>query len=83
MDFGDEGISKITICGNTPLSQNAVHIRFDDGAGEIKQLVEFEYSKEPIERTFTLNNVTGINKVSFIFMPGSQFDFKWFRFGKN
>jgi beta-galactosidase len=83
MDFGDEGIGKITICGNTPLSQNAVHIRFDDGAREIKQLVEFEYSKEPIERTFTLNKVTGINKVSFIFMPGSQFDFKWFRFGKN
>jgi beta-galactosidase len=50
---------------------------------EIKQLVEFECSKEPIERTFTLNKVTGINKVSFIFMPGSQFDFKWFRFGKN
>lgn len=82
MDFGSEGAGGITICGRTPLEQNAVHVRFQSDAGEMKQLVEFPGSKEHSARTFMLERVTGVQTVTFIFLPGSQFDFKWFRFEK-
>ena len=34
------------------------------------------------EKTFTLPPITGKKKVSFVFLPGCNFDFKWFRFYK-
>lgn len=34
------------------------------------------------ERTFALQDVTGKQKVSFAFLPGSNFDFSYFRFEK-
>lgn len=80
MDFGETGIAGITICGRTPLENNAVHVRFLNEDGESKQLVEFPHTERPEEIHFTLEKVTGIQKVAFVFLPGSQFDFKWFRF---
>lgn len=80
MDFGSEGICGITICGRTLLAQNAVHVRFQSDAGETKQLVEFPCTQKPAARTFELERMTGVQTVTFIFLPGSQFDFKWFRF---
>ena len=35
------------------------------------------------ERTFALQDVTGKKKVSFAFLPGSNFDFSYFRFEKQ
>ena len=80
MDFGESGISGITICGRTPLENNAVHVRFGNAEGEIKQLVTFPHREEAEEIHFTLEKVTGIQNVTFVFLPGSQFDFQWFRF---
>lgn len=48
----------------------------------INQIAEFAYSEDYVECEFELSSVTGKNKVSFIFLPGSSFDFKWFRFEK-
>ncbi|MBQ7956002.1 MAG: DUF4982 domain-containing protein [Lachnospiraceae bacterium] len=81
MDFGENGISKITICGKTPLENNTIHIRFfgEDGQG-VNQLVEFPGAAEYEEHTFELAPVLGKKKVVFVFLPGCDFDFKWFRF---
>ena len=81
MDFGEEGVKAVTVCGRTPLSSNTIHIRFfkEDGSS-VNQIVEFPHSEEYTEVTFPLEKVTGMTKVGFIFLPGCQFDFKWFRF---
>lgn len=79
MDFEEKGMTGLVICGNAPI-KNSVHVRFSGEAGESKQLVEFEQSDGVCERTFALEKVTGRQKVSFVFLPGSDFDFKWFRF---
>ncbi len=81
MEFGEKGISKITICGRTPLEVNTIHIRFfgEDGQG-VNQLAEFAHSEEYVERTFELEPTFGTKKVVFVFLPGCDFDFKWFRF---
>lgn len=91
MDFGEEGINRITICGRTPTPSNPVHVRFFRGQEQIKEVCEFKgdstaddscsdasdgYSKQ----TFELPRVTGEWDVSFIFLPGSNFDFESFRF---
>lgn len=80
MDFGEQGVSKIVICGHSPIDKNTIHIRFSGDGGESNQLVEFTQSDGYVERTFELERVAGMQKVNFIFLPGSNFNFAWFRF---
>ncbi|MFA9558510.1 glycoside hydrolase family 2 TIM barrel-domain containing protein [Evansella sp. AB-rgal1] len=80
MDFTSEGTSTLVIYGNSPIDKNTIHIRFENEAGETNQLVEFTQSDGFEERVFDLDSITGLQKVTFIFLPGSNFDFGWFRF---
>ncbi|MDQ0253175.1 hypothetical protein J2S74_000547 [Evansella vedderi] len=80
MDFTNEGATKLVVYGKSPIDKNTIHIRFANEEGETNQLVEFTQSDEYEERVFELDKVTGIHKVTFIFLPGSNFDFGWFRF---
>ncbi|WP_413777972.1 DUF4982 domain-containing protein [Caproicibacterium sp. XB1] len=83
MDFGEDGCASVTICGHSPIAQNIIHVRFygEDGT-EVKEIAEFSYSDEYEERTFPIHGFKGQGKVNFIFMPGSRFDFRWFRFNR-
>lgn len=83
MDFGTDGFKKLVLCGRSAIDKNTVHIRFNGAEGEIMQLAECNYSEQYEEYEIPLENVTGPQSVSFIFLPGSNFDFKWFRFVKN
>ena len=80
MDFGDEGCSRIQIVGRAPKEDNPIHIRFANGQEEIKQVVSFPQSEDYMAVTLELENVKGKWDVSFVFMPGSCFDFESFRF---
>jgi beta-galactosidase len=80
MDFRSEGATKLVVYGRSPLDKNTIHVQFAGADGESKQLVEFTQSDGYEERVFELATVTGVNKVTFIFLPGSRFDFGWFRF---
>jgi len=80
MDFTSKGISKIQICGRTPLLSNTIQMRFSDDETESIQVVEFAQSDDYNIQEFELENVAVNGQVSFIFLPGCQFDFKWFRF---
>ncbi|AET60078.1 glycoside hydrolase family protein [Paenibacillus terrae HPL-003] len=80
MDFGETGASKLTVYGRSPIDKNTLHIQFEGAKGESRQLVEFAYAEGYEERTFTLEPLKGPQKVTFIFLPGSNFDFGWFRF---
>ncbi|MDQ0061693.1 glycoside hydrolase family 2 TIM barrel-domain containing protein [Paenibacillus harenae] len=82
MDFAGEGTSRLVISGRSPIDKNTIHIRFSGDNGESNQLVEFEKSNGYEEREFRIEKVTGIQKVTFIFLPGSNFDFDAFRFGR-
>ncbi len=85
IDFGEEGADSIMIEGRSDLDINTIHIRFKrDGDGdEINQLVEFEKAEHWAERVFSLETIKGQGELSFIFLPGSDFDFKGFRFFKS
>ena len=80
MDFG-KGVNCIEICGTSYVDVNTIHIMFtaEDGSTG-RQMVPFEYSEENVVKKFDISTVKGKNKVTFIFLPGSRFDFNWFRF---
>jgi beta-galactosidase len=82
MNFGESGTGRITICGRTPLETNTIQIRFV-GEQESVQVVSFPHSDEYTELTFDIDKVTGENQVTFVFLPGCNFDFKWFRFERD
>ena len=83
LEFG-EGADSITICGRTPNELNSIQLRYTGEDGVQKtQLLEFTQAFDYIEQTFELEPITGTNDISFVFMPGSRFDFDWFRFGKK
>ena len=71
MDFGTEGTDSIVICGRTPLQHNTI------------QVLPFPHSGAYREMRFPIQKVTGEQKVTFVFLPGCNFDFKWFRFEKS
>ncbi len=82
LDFGN-GANSITVCGRTANALNSIQLRCtgEDGV-QHTQLLEFSQSYDYTEQAFPLETIKGINDVSFVFMPGSRFDFEWFRFGK-
>ncbi len=84
MDFGETGFTKLLICGRTPLAKNTIHVRFagEDGT-EIKQIAEFSHAEDDTVQEFALDSVKGCHKVTFVFLPGCDFDFKWFQFVAN
>lgn len=80
LDFGESDISKLVICGHSPIDKNTIHVRYNSGEKQINQLIEFEKSASFEERSFDLEKVSGIQTIHFVFLPGSNFNFEWFKF---
>lgn len=82
MDFGDTGTSGVYITGRSNLPSNTIHLLFDkeDGTPPERRKLEFTSQPEWGEQKFTFNCVTGRRRVTFLFLPGTQFDFESFKF---
>ena len=80
MDFGEETRASLTIDGATPLTVQPVTIRFRASDGqELTAMAPFRGDGEPQQR-FEIDVLPGLCEVSFVFLPGSRFDFRAFRF---
>ena len=81
-DFGEAGASHLVICGRSDLDINSIHVQFTDadGTDSTRQLCEFERATAYTERRFDFAPVHGRQQVTFIFLHGCRFDFRWFRF---
>lgn len=73
--------AKIVITGRSALPVNSVHIIFksDDGS-EKRILAEFAQADSYTDREFAIEGICGRYSVSLLFLPGSDFDLKQFRF---
>ncbi len=80
-DFTGESPSAIAVTGRSLLPQNSINILVS-GDTEKRLIIEFERSEEYVERIFPIEPLSGKCGVSFTFLPGSDFDFKSFRFIK-
>lgn len=80
MDFKD-GVTSLEICGTSYIEVNTINIIFvDEQNNQTRQMLAFEKTDGEFVREFNINKVSGKNKVTFVFLPGTQFDFHWFRF---
>lgn len=80
-DFTQKQPCKLTVTGRSALPVNSIHIIFSGEQGEEKRvLAEFCGSEDYVPREFPIENISGKVKVSFAFLPGSNFDFRSFRF---
>lgn len=80
MDFAGCTHAKLILEGATPLAVNPVTIRFENEQGEtLTTLAQFSGEAGRSQR-FEMEVLPGVCSVSFVFLPGSQFDFFGFRF---
>jgi beta-galactosidase len=80
MDFGTKPATGLMIKGRAGKSGNTIHVRFFNGSEELKQIVEFPAGEEYSRQQFAIEPVRGRWDVTFVFLPGSSFDFEEFRF---
>lgn len=80
LDFGGGGSEALIISGETGNPMNQIQLRYTPAGGAQKTvLLEFQQDSGR-EQRFDIPKLSGLNDVSFVFMPGSRFDFDWFRF---
>lgn len=81
MNFGEDGSTTLTLCGRSHIESNSIHVHFigEDGS-DITQIIDVPKSDDYKEHTFTIDKMTGMKKVNFLFLPGSKFDMKYFQF---
>jgi beta-galactosidase len=75
LDFNEAASRKLTISGFAP-NGNSISLKLN----ERTILLEFEKSGDYITQEFDVGELAGTCDVSFIFLPGSDFNFEWFRF---
>lgn len=82
LDFGAEGVSRVTISGRTRNPSNSVQIRYTPkGEAQLTQAVSFSHSDDFSQQSFDIDKISGqVDNLAFVFMPGSDFDFEWFCF---
>ena len=81
MTFDHPGKSKLLITGFTPLPGNDIHVHIRGKNGdEAVTLCRFARSEGPAEQAFPVLIPEQAEAVSFVFLPGSSFDFYGFRF---
>ncbi|WP_252969790.1 hypothetical protein [Ruminococcus sp. AM31-15AC] len=81
-DFSKKQPSRLVISGKSPLSLNSIHLILNGSEGENRILCEFrtDDSENYAQKSFDISGISGKQKVSFAFLPGSNFDFEYFRF---
>lgn len=80
-DFAENPVSAVAVTGRSALTLNTINI-LTTGDTEGRIIIGFEQADDYTERVFPIEKLEGKCGVSFTFLPGSDFDFKSFRFVK-
>ena len=81
MDFGSEGTQTLSVCWRSSLPKNSMQLLFSGESGSIRRMITLESAAEYREATFSLGgDITGLQTVSLIFLPGCSLDLKQLRF---
>ena len=80
MDFGDDGVSSVMINGRANGGVNTMHILFEQNGTTVRRIIEIPESADYQNNRYEIEKLTGEGTVTFVFLPGSNFDFKDFQF---
>ncbi len=78
-DFTERVPKKLVITGRTRLAVNSIQVMFE-GERSLRTECGFTGSEDYVSREFPIDGVNGMVKISFIFLPGCDFDLRSFRF---
>ena len=81
MDFGTSKAGFINISGKTDIDINTVHLIYESCGIQTRDILEFKKEDGETQK-FAISPLTGKGTVKFVFLPGSSFDFKSFKFEK-
>ncbi len=79
MDFCKAPATTLEITGATDIPCNTIHVIFDNGTEEVRDILEFTKDGGATQ-CFAVSNYTGAGVIRFVFLPGSSFDFESLRF---
>ncbi len=83
MNFGAQGTTGIALTSRSKLAGNTIHILFTPEGGEPqRRVLEVKGSAEYEAQTFAFEPLSGIGKIEFVFLPGSDIDVKSVQFTK-
>ena len=80
MELPPEGVTGILVYGRARTGLNTIHLHMKNDETDETEILEFPAGREYSEKRFDIPRRTGICEVSFVFLPGSDFDLGWFRF---
>ena len=79
MDFKD-GLSKIIIRGRSHNEKTSIHILYVEDEVVRRDLAEIPYSEDYETFEIDLPDIHTNGKINLVFLPGSNFDLKEFKF---
>ncbi|MGM0123369.1 beta-galactosidase [Enterococcus sp. AZ194] len=80
-DFGEKGAKGIEIFGNTLKKSNSIQLKISTSLSEERYLIDVKRSEESKIETYVFPKpIKGKCTIEFIFLPGSNFNFEWFKF---
>ncbi|MBO4325638.1 MAG: DUF4982 domain-containing protein, partial [Lachnospiraceae bacterium] len=79
-DFGERGARSITVTGRSHAPQCTIHLHFTKDGNTETQIIDIPKTSEAETFTYAIEPVYGACTVNFIFLPGTDFDLKSFRF---
>ena len=81
MNFIEQAAKNITICGRSNTENNTININFfDSDNSKTTEIIDFDHTDDYVEKKFDIKPIKGEKKVSFAFLLGCNFNFKWFKF---
>lgn len=80
MNFGQNAVKNVVITGRATRGKNTIHLKMESKDGETREILEFPQTGDYQKISFPIEEKHGSYNVSFVFLPGSYFDFKSFRF---
>lgn len=79
MDFCEAPATKLKIKGHSGIPLNTIHVIFDNGSEEIRDILEFRKEEGELQE-FDVSSYSGRGTVRFVFLPGSSFDMESLQF---
>ena len=79
MDFDKEPAETLSITGCSHIPVNTIHVIFDTGVEEIRDILEFTKDGGDTQN-FKVSGYSGKGTVRLVFLPGSSFDLISLRF---
>ena len=80
MDFTDKTCTAITVTGYTPNKKNTIQIVCETDETRTQEVIEFPHTEKVESILFPLIPKNKKMRVSFLFLPGCNFDFESFQF---